>query len=142
MGKEFHGEASNFPGAPKNFDPENPYADGVAMIQHREHIVREKMIKVETAKVRLPLSLDRPPPPPSARPERNPTSRSAIVADAPLRALPRPPQLLRERVQKCYQKEGVNHYENCKDEVHAYLESIKNVGVHRANAGPNDRSIA
>jgi len=26
--------------------------------------------------------------------------------------------------------------------VHAYLESIKNVGVHRANAGPNDRSIA
>ena len=45
-------------------------------------------------------------------------------------------------MQKCYQLEGVNHYQNCKEEVKAYLESIKNVGVHRANAGPNDRSIA
>ena len=52
MGKQFHGDAANFPGAPKNFDPQNPYADGVAMIQQREHIVREKMIQVETAKVR------------------------------------------------------------------------------------------
>ena len=46
MGKQFHGEAANFPGAPKNFDPQNPYADGVAMIQQREHIVREKMIRL------------------------------------------------------------------------------------------------
>ena len=50
------------------------------------------------------------------------------------------PQLLRERVQKCYQLEGVNHYQNCKEEVKAYLESIKNVGVHRANIGANDKS--
>ncbi|EEH55946.1 uncharacterized protein MICPUCDRAFT_9439, partial [Micromonas pusilla CCMP1545] len=58
--------------APKNFDPENPLADKVAAIQMREHIVREKIIKVETAK------------------------------------------LLRERVQKCYLMEGVNHQQNCK----------------------------
>jgi len=53
MGKQFHGEAANYPGAPKTAAPENPYADGVAMIAQREHVVREKMIKVETAKVRL-----------------------------------------------------------------------------------------
>ena len=56
MGKDeqFAGEAGRgFPGAPKNFDPENPYADGVAMIAQREHVVREKMVKVETSKVRL-----------------------------------------------------------------------------------------
>ena len=52
----------------------------------------------------------------------------------------RPPQLLRERVQQCYLKEGVNHYQNCKEEVKAYLESIKNVGVHRANIGAHDRA--
>ena len=98
MGKQFHGEAANYPGAPKNFDPENPYADGVAMIAQREHVVREKMVKVETSK------------------------------------------LLRERVQQCYLKEGVNHYQNCKEEVKAYLESIKNVGVHRANIGAHDRA--
>ena len=81
MGKEFHGEASNFPGAPKNFDPENPYADGVAMIQHREHVVREKMIKVDGEGAPPPLARS-PSSSPPARPERNPTSRSAIVADA------------------------------------------------------------
>jgi hypothetical protein len=52
------------------------------------------------------------------------------------------PQLLRERVQQCYLKEGVNHYQNCKEEVKAYLESIKNVGVHRANIGAHDRAGA
>ena len=26
-------------------------------------------------------------------------------------------------------------------EVKAYLESIKNVGVHRSNIGPNDKAI-
>ena len=52
MVKEFYGEAANFPGAPKNFDPANPLADKVAAIQQREHVVREKLIKVETAKVR------------------------------------------------------------------------------------------
>jgi NADH dehydrogenase (ubiquinone) 1 beta subcomplex subunit 10 len=54
MGKQFYGEAANYPGAPKNFDPANPLADKVAAIQQREHIVREKLIKVETAKVRSP----------------------------------------------------------------------------------------
>jgi hypothetical protein len=43
-------------------------------------------------------------------------------------------------VQQCYLKEGVNHYQNCKEEVKAYLESIKNVGVHRVNIGEHDRA--
>jgi hypothetical protein len=45
-------------------------------------------------------------------------------------------------VQQCYLKEGVNQYQNCKEEVKAYLESIKNVGVHRANIGAHDRAGA
>lgn len=133
MGKQFHGEAANFPGAPKNFDPQNPYADGVAMIQQREHIVREKMIQVETAKVRSTpprrRTRDAQKKPYAPRPMTEPLLLSSLV-----------PQLLRERVQKCYQLEGVNHYQNCKEEVKAYLESIKNVGVHRANIGANDKS--
>ena len=64
MGKEFFGEAANYPGAPKNFDPANPLADKVAAIQQREHIVREKLVKVETAKVRKKPSRH----PPSTRP--------------------------------------------------------------------------
>uniref|UniRef100_A0A7S0IBU7 Uncharacterized protein n=1 Tax=Micromonas pusilla TaxID=38833 RepID=A0A7S0IBU7_MICPS len=99
MAKQFYGEAANFPGAPENFDPSDPLADKVAAIAQREHVVREKMVKIETAK------------------------------------------LLRERVQECYKLEGVNHYQNCKEEVKAYLESIKNVGVHRSNIGPNDKAI-
>ena len=43
-------------------------------------------------------------------------------------------------MQQCYLKEGVNHYQNCKEEVKAYLESIKNVGVHRTNIGVHDRA--
>jgi hypothetical protein len=63
MGKKvFYGEAANFPGAPANYDPENPRADGVAYIEHRQHTVREKFIKVETAKVRAPCPPHSTPP--------------------------------------------------------------------------------
>ena len=51
MAKQFYGEAANFPGAPENFDPSDPLADKVAAIAQREHVVREKMVKIETAKV-------------------------------------------------------------------------------------------
>jgi NADH dehydrogenase (ubiquinone) 1 beta subcomplex subunit 10 len=45
------GEASAFPAAgPSNFDPAHPYADPVAAFAQREHIVRQKLVKVETAK--------------------------------------------------------------------------------------------
>ena len=71
MGKQFHGEAANYPGAPKNFDPQNPYADGVAMIAQREHVVREKMVKVETSKVSLVAC--RLSPDPNESRKRNPT---------------------------------------------------------------------
>ena len=51
-------------------------------------------------------------------------------------------KLLRERVVACYRTEGVNHLENCKREVAAYLASIKNVGVQRLNFGEHDETPA
>ncbi|CAL4915752.1 unnamed protein product [Urochloa decumbens] len=36
---------------PDNFDPKNPYGDPVAMLEYREHLVREKWIQIETAKI-------------------------------------------------------------------------------------------
>ncbi|KAJ4964030.1 hypothetical protein NE237_023969 [Protea cynaroides] len=36
---------------PDDFDPANPYKDPVAMLEMREHIVREKWIDIETAKI-------------------------------------------------------------------------------------------
>jgi hypothetical protein len=47
------GEASAFPsGAPGGFDPARPLADPAAAFAQREHIVRQKIVKVETAKAR------------------------------------------------------------------------------------------
>ena len=34
-------------------------------------------------------------------------------------------KLLRKRVIECYRKEGVNHYENCRDVAQDYLDVIK-----------------
>ncbi|CAI0404741.1 unnamed protein product [Linum tenue] len=36
---------------PDDFDPSNPYKDPVAMLEMREHIVREKWIAIEKAKI-------------------------------------------------------------------------------------------
>ncbi|KAM5571148.1 NADH dehydrogenase [ubiquinone] 1 beta subcomplex subunit 10-B [Rosa sericea] len=36
---------------PDDFDPANPYKDPVAMLEMREHIVREKWIQIEKAKI-------------------------------------------------------------------------------------------
>nr|GMC55398.1 NADH dehydrogenase [ubiquinone] 1 beta subcomplex subunit 10-B-like [Ipomoea batatas]GME14099.1 NADH dehydrogenase [ubiquinone] 1 beta subcomplex subunit 10-B-like [Ipomoea batatas] len=38
-------------GAPDDFDPENPYKDPVAMLEMREHLVREKWVHIEKAKI-------------------------------------------------------------------------------------------
>ncbi|KAK4395740.1 UNVERIFIED_CONTAM: NADH dehydrogenase [ubiquinone] 1 beta subcomplex subunit-A [Sesamum angustifolium] len=38
-------------GPPDDFDPENPYKDPVAMLEMREHLVREKWIDIEKAKI-------------------------------------------------------------------------------------------
>ncbi|CAA3012984.1 Hypothetical predicted protein [Olea europaea subsp. europaea] len=38
-------------GAPDDFDPDNPYKDPVAMLEMREHLVREKWIDIEKAKI-------------------------------------------------------------------------------------------
>lgn len=47
-------------------------------------------------------------------------------------------QLLREKVQTCYLREGVNSMQNCKDIVVDYLESIKWLGMARMNSGRYD----
>ncbi|CAM8926998.1 unnamed protein product [Rhodiola kirilowii] len=36
---------------PDDFDPSNPYKDPVAMLEMREHIVREKWIEIEKSKI-------------------------------------------------------------------------------------------
>ncbi|KAJ8763315.1 hypothetical protein K2173_006447 [Erythroxylum novogranatense] len=36
---------------PDDFDPANPYKDPVAMLEMREHLVREKWIDIEKAKI-------------------------------------------------------------------------------------------
>lgn len=38
-------------GAPDDFDPNNPYKDPVAFFEMREHLVREKWIDIEKAKI-------------------------------------------------------------------------------------------
>ncbi|KAK8655951.1 hypothetical protein V6N13_108513 [Hibiscus sabdariffa] len=48
--------------APDDFDPANPYKDPVAMLEMREHIVREKWIDIEKAKIlRDKVSTSTPP---------------------------------------------------------------------------------
>ncbi|KAL3692927.1 hypothetical protein R1sor_006578 [Riccia sorocarpa] len=37
-------------------------------------------------------------------------------------------KVLRERVQQCYRREGVNHYQKCREHVRNYLKSINDVG--------------
>ncbi|KAH9603777.1 hypothetical protein KSS87_018803 [Heliosperma pusillum] len=36
---------------PDDFDPANPYKDPVAMLEMREHLVREKWIQIEKCKI-------------------------------------------------------------------------------------------
>lgn len=38
---------------------------------------------------------------------------------------------LREKVEQCYLREGVNHFKNCKEVVSAYLESLQGTQVKR-----------
>ncbi|KAJ7547078.1 hypothetical protein O6H91_08G068000 [Diphasiastrum complanatum] len=80
---------------PDDFDPEHPYKDPVAMLEMREHLVREKWVRIEMAKI------------------------------------------LREKVQDCYRREGVNHYQNCRKLVHKYLDFINNAGFWNKDVRPN-----
>ena len=38
----------------RDLDPENPYADPAALLQHRQQKVREKLVRIERAKVPIP----------------------------------------------------------------------------------------
>eukprot|EP00887_Chlorella_sp_A99_P006535 scaffold3.g6535.t1 len=46
---------------------------------------------------------------------------------------------LRRKLKLCYKNAGVNYQQDCRELALAYLESIKGVGVYRANSGPNDQ---
>lgn len=45
-------------------------------------------------------------------------------------------KILREKLRWCYRREGVNHLENCKDEVQAYLKRIS-VPEYGMEKGPS-----
>ncbi len=77
--------------APDDFDPAKPYADPVAFIEQREHLVREKFVEIEKAKI------------------------------------------LRERLQQCYWREGVNHVFKCRSLVKKYMDSLKNLNWGKDN---------
>mmetsp|Transcript_9825 Transcript_9825/g.29568 ORF Transcript_9825/g.29568 Transcript_9825/m.29568 type:complete len:101 (-) Transcript_9825:557-859(-) len=87
-----------FPEEPRNFNPDDRYADPVALIEKRESVTRRKAIDVEKAK------------------------------------------LLREQVRKCYLREGVNHFQKCKEWTDMYLKSIQGVGFNKVNSGQYDKS--
>lgn len=100
----------SFPeGAPDNFNPEAPFADPVALLEYREYVVREKAIKVETAKVMtvsLWFNVDVP----------------LICCSALVSVLSLEPscfgvsnQILKEKVRACYLREGVNHMSKCRE---------------------------
>ena len=40
--------------------------------------------------------------------------------------------LLRERMSQCYRREGVNHLENCKEQVQAYWDAIRSLKQQNA----------
>ena len=105
------GEASVFPAeGPAGFDPAHPYADPVAAFAQREHVVREKLVKVETAKARRRERCAAALLQGSAAP-----CALSVCASLPEQAVWRLLQILRQRVQQCYRTEGVNHYENCRE---------------------------
>ena len=78
------------------FNAEDPYADPVALLEHREYVVWEKEVKIEEAKVSLICSA--------------PAGSSPVASVSPQSFL----QILREKLKDCYLREGVNHYQNCR----------------------------
>lgn len=82
---------------PTNFNPDDKYADPVALMRKRDAVMREKLVEVERAK------------------------------------------LLKEKLRQCYIKEGVNHFQRCKEWADLYLDSIKNVGFQLSNSGEYDK---
>ena len=78
-------------GPPKNYDPENPYADRIAFLEMKEYLVRRKMVEMEKVKVRAP------------------NSRHIPCSNDPLCV-----KIVRQRMRECYQREGVNHLQNCR----------------------------
>ncbi len=49
-------------------------------------------------------------------------------------------RLLRRDVIECYRKEGVNHYENCKEPVEKYARLVLKRGVGQVNPVYKDES--
>lgn len=41
---------------PAGFDPEKPYADGLALWKQKEYVARETFVGIETSKVTVPFA--------------------------------------------------------------------------------------
>ena len=79
MAGRFEGGAQ--PGAPAGFDPGAPLRDPAAALDQRDHVMREKLVKVAEARVRSrspPPSLT--PPPPGGGAPTLPPARAAVPA--------------------------------------------------------------
>lgn len=84
--------------APDSFNPEDPYADPVALHEAREASVWRKEVRIEKAKV-ICLSG---------------SGLLNVVAKHICLIARLAEQILRERMKQCYIKEGVNHLQNCR----------------------------
>jgi hypothetical protein len=144
-------EGVNPPGHPSGYDPDNKFADPVKYYQHKEAVVADEFVKVAEAKVWTPRATG------EARGRRGRPGialqrgrgRGRARAAVPRNAAPPPPtpspahplpavQNIRAKLRYCYKNSGVNYQQECRELAKQYLESIKGVGVYRANSGPND----
>ena len=64
-------------GPPANYDPENPHADPVALLEHREYEVRRKEVGVAKAQVLMHIHSSKTP-----IPRRCPCQWTDICADS------------------------------------------------------------
>jgi len=137
---QFYGAAAHFPkgnAPPANFDPNNPYADVIAIHAQNQYRGRETFVQVETAKVRRNVA-----PTPSTQSRCSSSTLGEPWKGEKLKVNPKRivlsggaaqhaldvhcnltrfllplvgTQIYRERVKECYKLEGVNHYQNCKE---------------------------
>lgn len=136
------GEAGAFPGAPAGFDPAAPLANPGAAFEQREHLVRQKLVHVETAKVRGSSELCTrvagcvgAEAQPAADPAR---ASAALLPQGGREPLPElqggaSPALSWEFWMHCAACSATCRADASAQHVTAYLASIREVGVQRIN---------
>ena len=92
---------------PEGFNPDERFADRVALLEYREHLAFEKNVKVEGAKVSGRLRCHGM--------RCIALSTAGVHSGRPVSHLVDFAQVLRNKLRECYMKEGVNHYQNCRE---------------------------